>query len=452
MSGAVLLGIGIAAIAILLFLVIYLKVPAFAALLVVSFGTAIATGVPLEKVVSIVQKGIGGTLGSVAIVVGLGCMLGRMIEVSGGANAVANYFTAKLGPSRVIAALSIAAFILGIPVFFDVGVIILAPIIFGFATVAGLNILRVGLPVAAVLLTVHVAVPPHPGPVAAAELLHVDIGALLIVAIPISMLVALAGFFVAKLLPVEKAQLVASPLGTAPGEGPKGEAPETHPAPHPALVIGLIVLPIVQIMVGSAGVLLLPEESFGHSLVSFIGSAPIALLTAVFVAWVTLGRQQGWSLEDGSKIMDSALPTVAVIIFVTGAGGGLAGVLVESGIGQTLSDYLLGTSLPLILLAYLLTLALRAAQGSATVALLTTAGLLAQPLIDAGLDPLHTTLVALAIGFGGLGLSHINDSGFWITTRYFGLSVKDGLKYWTTLTTAFSLLGFAFTWAAYALL
>ena len=146
----------------------------------------------------------------------------------------------------------------------------------------------------------------------------------------------------------------------------------------------------------------------------------MALLTAVLVAWAVIGHQRGWSLDRGSSVLDSSLPAVAVIIFVTGGGGGFAAVLTESGIGQVLSDLLVATAMPLILMAYLLSLALRAAQGSATVAMLTTAGLLVTPIAGAGLDPLHTALIAIAIGFGALGVSHINDSGFWIVTRYLG--------------------------------
>ena len=170
----------------------------------------------------------------------------------------------------------------------------------------------------------------------------------------------------------------------------------------------------------------------------------------MLVSWFVLGSQRGWNRQESSDVLDSALPAVAVIIFVTGAGGAFANVLVESGIGQVLSDLLAGSGLPLILTAFLLTAALRAAQGSATVALLTTAGLVAQPIADAGLSSVQATLVMVAIGFGGLVLSHINDSGFWIVTKYLGLSVKQGLRYWTTVSTAFGLIGFLLTWAVYA--
>ncbi|MEY8577015.1 GntP family transporter [Corynebacteriaceae bacterium 6-324] len=444
MTGMALLGLGVAAIAVLLALVIWVRVPAFLALLIVAIGTAVLSGIPLAESVGVVTTGIGNTLSSVIVVVGLGAMLGRMIEFSGGADALARYFTGKMKSTQVIAAIVASAFILGIPVFFDVGFIILAPIIFGFARAAGIHPLKIGMPVAGTLLTVHVALPPHPGPVAAAELVGADIGTMLAIGLPISALTVVIGYFAAKFFKLGEYEL---------GESPATEEPETVENPASAwTVIGLILLPILQILIGTGGALVTEEGSTAHSIISFVGSSPVALIVAVIVAWFVLGRQQKWSLSHGSSVIDSALPAVAIIIFVTGAGGGFANVLVESGIGQVLSDLLVAANLPLILMAYVMSLALRAAQGSATVAMLTTGGLLATPIVDAGLGGLETAVLALAIGFGALGLSHINDSGFWIVTKYQGLSVKQGLKTWTVLSTIFSLAGFIICALVYAVI
>ena len=183
-TGTGLIWLGLAAVAVLLALVIWVRMPAFVALLLVSLATAVLSGIPLAESVGVVTGGVGKTLGSVAVVVGLGAMLGKIIEESGGATALAQYFTGKLGRKRIVAAVVIAAFILGIPVFFDVGFIILAPIIFGFAAVANINPIKIGLPVAAAMLPVHVVLPPHPGPVAVAELLDGDAGLLLTSAFP----------------------------------------------------------------------------------------------------------------------------------------------------------------------------------------------------------------------------------------------------------------------------
>jgi len=444
MTGMALLGLGVAAIAVLLALVIWVRVPAFLALLIVAIGTAVLSGIPLAESVGVVTTGIGNTLSSVIVVVGLGAMLGRMIEVSGGADALARYFTGKMKSTQVIAAIVASAFILGIPVFFDVGFIILAPIIFGFARAAGIHPLKIGMPVAGTLLTVHVALPPHPGPVAAAELVGADIGTMLAIGLPISALTVVIGYFAAKFFKLGEYEL---------GESPATEEPETVENPASAwTVIGLILLPILQILIGTGGALVTEAGSTAHSIISFVGSSPVALIVAVIVAWFVLGRQQKWSLSHGSSVIDSALPAVAIIIFVTGAGGGFANVLVESGIGQVLSDLLVAANLPLILMAYVMSLALRAAQGSATVAMLTTGGLLATPIVDAGLGGFETAVLALAIGFGALGLSHINDSGFWIVTKYQGLSVKQGLKTWTVLSTIFSLAGFIICALVYAVI
>lgn len=423
MSTGILLGIAVGAILVLLLLVIQLKMSAFVAMLLVSLGTALVTGIAPEEVVGTLQKGMGNTLGSVMIVVGLGAMLGRIIETAGGADALALAFTKKLGAKRVIGAVVAAAFVLGIPVFFDVGFIILAPIVFGFARVAGINPMRIGLPVAGVLLTVHVAVPPHPGPVAAAGITGADTGMMILVGLPICAATAFIGHFAAKLIDVEKYELGDSPasahIGSVGSAGFEGALAVGRKAIPAGLVVLLILLPIVQIMGGTVSNMLLADGPT-RKWMGLIGSSLVALL-------------------------------VAVIVFVTGAGGVFASVLVASGIGDALSTSLVAMRMPLILAGFLISAALRASQGSATVAILTTAGLLAQPIADAGYSPLQTMLVTLAIGFGGLGLSHINDSGFWIVTKYLGLSVKDGLKTWTLLSTVLGLTGFHLTWGVFAL-
>ena len=219
MGAGTLLGIALGAIIVLLLLVIRVKMSAFVALLLVAFGTALATGIPLADVVTTMTTGMGNTLSSVMIVVGLGAMLGRLIEVSGGADALAERFSKALGPKRVVAAVTAAAFVLGIPVFFDVGFIILAPIVFAFAKVTGLNPLKIALPVAAVLLTVHVTLAPHPGPVASAALTGADVGLMTIVGLVIAAVVAVVGFFATKLFDLSRITLGPSPATATLAEG-----------------------------------------------------------------------------------------------------------------------------------------------------------------------------------------------------------------------------------------
>ncbi|NLE99087.1 MAG: GntP family transporter, partial [Propionibacterium sp.] len=427
-----LLGIVLGAIIVLLILVIRIKMSAFVALLLVAFGTALATAVPLAEIVPTMTAGMGNTLSSVMIVVGLGAMLGRLIEVSGGADALAEKFSKVLGPKRVVAAVTAAAFVLGIPVFFDVGFIILAPIVFGFARAAKINPLVLGLPVGGALLTVHVALPPHPGPVAAAGITGADNGMMLLWGLPICIVTCVIGYFAAKRLKAEKITLLPSPATQSAEVAPDDVT--TKPRVLGAgTVLALVLLPILQIMLGTVGNMTLAEGTFVRDLAGLVGAAPIALLTAVIVAYLVVGHNQRWSLEKRGNVLDGALPDVAVIVFVTGAGGVFANVLVTSGIGSAFSDVLISMNMPIILAGFLISAALRASQGSATVAILTAAGLLAQPILDAGYNGTEMTLVTLAICFGGLGLSHINDSGFWIVTKYLGLSVKDGLKTWTVL-------------------
>ncbi|WP_182172645.1 GntP family transporter [Flaviflexus equikiangi] len=454
MSAGALLGIAIGAIIVLLLLVIRIKMSAFVAILLVAFGTALATGIPAEEIVPTLQTGMGNTLSSVMIVVGLGSMLGRLIEASGGADALATRFTAVLGEKRVIAAVTAAAFVLGIPVFFDVAFIILAPIVFGFARIARINPLKIGLPVAGVLLTVHVALPPHPGPVAAAGITNADVGMMLMVGLPLCAVTGVIGYFAAKRVNVEAISLLESPATAAPRVETDTSASATttrRAAIGAGTVLILILLPILQIMAGTVGNTILEEGSTGQRWLGMAGASAIALLTGVIVAYLVIGHKMGWSLEKRGSILDSALPDVAVIVFVTGAGGVFANVLVQSGIGAALSQTLADLDMPIILAGFLISLALRASQGSATVAILTAAGLMAEPIAQAGYSSLETVLVTLAIAFGGLGLSHINDSGFWIVTKYLGLTVKDGLRTWTVLSTVFGLTGFLLTWGVFTL-
>lgn len=465
MSALALLAIAAAGVALLLVAVIKFKIPAFLALLVVSVLVALVAGIPLPDIVKTVTEGMGGTLGSVAILVGLGAMLGKMIEVSGGAQALAGRFTQLLGPRRVIAALTSAAFLLAIPVFFDVGFIILIPIIYGFSKAAGVNPVKIGLPVGGIMLAIHVVVPPHPGVVGGAGILNADIGWTTIIGLLTCIPVGVLGYFVAKRLNRREYPMLS---GTAEqfrlfGTGKSDVEHDATPgggvavktaaktAPSPAMIITLIVLPILMIMVGTVGAVVLPKGSPAADIAAFVGAPLIALLTALGLAYYFLGIRRGWSSQHTGEVMDSALAPTAIVILVTGAGGVFGKVLTVSGIGTALAEGLQSIGLPLILMAFILAAVLRASQGSATVAIITTSGLLAASVADGGYTPVQTALILVAIGFGALGLSHINDSGFWIVTRYLGLSVADGLRTWTVLTTVLGVAGFALTFLVWTL-
>lgn len=451
MSTALLLAIATASIVILLLLVIKAKVHPFVALLIVSLLVAIATGIPAEKIMETIITGMGGLLGHITIIIVLGAMLGAIIEASGGAESLAQRFSKTLGLKRTVAALTMAAFILGIPVFFEVGFIIVIPLIYGFTKVARVSPLKFGLPMAGVMLTVHVALPTHPGAAAAAGILHTDMGWLMILGIAISVPVGIIGYYVAKVMNRRHYHLSVEVLEQLQMARPEGQEKKNEPAPPGALTIsGLIMVPIVLIVLGTLSHTLLAEGSLLRNVMTVIGTPPIALLIALGLAAWLLGVRRGWSKDKLEDLTGRAIPTSASVILVAGAGGAFGKVLVESGVGKALAVTLETLHLPLVPAAFILSLALRASQGSATVAILTTSGLLTQAVT--GVTDMQRVLVTLAACFGGLGLSHVNDAGFWVVTRYLGLSVADGLRTWTVLTTLMGLSGFALTWLAWTVL
>ncbi|MEH3088312.1 MAG: GntP family transporter [Microbacterium arborescens] len=471
MSTPLLLAIGAGGILLLLLLIIKAKLNAFLALLVVSIVVGLAAGLPLATVpatdtdperlgiVPAIIAGLGSTLGSVAILIALGAMLGRIIELSGGATSLAGRFTDILGPKRVGAALTGAALVLAIPVFFDVGFIILIPIVYGFAQAAGVNPVKLGLPVAGIMLAVHVSVPPHPGVVGGGALLGADVGWLTIVAIVLAVPLAFVSHFMAKflnrrdypMLPASRAMFEEAARGGT-QTTVTGTVTSTVAPPSAGMVLTLIVTPLVLIGIGTTAGTVLPAGDPVRAVAQFIGAPLFALLVTVLLALYFLGVRRRWGREKISEVLESALPPTAMIVLVTGAGGAFARILTESGIGTALADTLLATGLPLLVLAFVVSLALRAAQGSATVAILTTAGLLADAVATGGYGTMEIVAITLAIAFGSLGLSHVNDSGFWVVTRYLGLGVGDGLRTWTVLTTVLGLTGFALVGVFWVLL
>ena len=450
MSTALLLAIATASIVILLLLVIKAKVHPFVALLIVSLLVAIATGIPAEKIMETIMSGMGSLLGHIAIIIVLGAMLGAVIEASGGAESLAQRFSKSLGIRRTVAALTMAAFILGIPVFFEVGFIIVIPLIYGFTKVARVSPLKFGLPMAGVMLTVPVALPTHPGAAAAAGILHTDMGWLMMIGLAISVPVGIIGYYVAKAMNRRHYHLSVEVLEQLQMAKPEGAEKKNEPAPPGALTIaGLIVVPILLIVLGTISHSLLAADSLPGKVMTVIGTPPIALLIALALAAWLLGVRRGWSKDKLEDLTGRAIPGSASVILVAGAGGAFGKVLVESGVGKALALTLETLHLPLVPAAFILSLALRASQGSATVAILTTSGLLTSAV--SGTSDMERVLVTLAACFGGLGLSHVNDAGFWVVTRYLGLSVGDGLKTWTVLTTLMGLSGFALTWLVWAL-
>lgn len=453
MDPLLLVGIAAGAIAILLFTVIKLKWPAFVALLLVAVLTALAGGIPVQDVVPLMIEGMGGTLGSVALLVGLGAMLGGIIERTGGAEVIAHAAARVLGEKRLAQALLISSGLVAIPIFFDVAFIILVPIIFAFAKAAGhRGPVAIGMPVAVFMVFIHNTVPPHPGIVGSTTLLGEDLMGLvtlsgIVLAIPMCVLVHLVGRRVTSKVFTLSPEIEEKYAGT--GAAALGGSTHEHRAaadgeiagrrPSAGLVIALILLPILLIAVGTVGGILVDEGSTAAHVVSFLGAPAFALLVATLAAMYLLGIMHGWGRTQISEVMDGALGPAAIVILVTGAGGVFAKVLTETGVGDAVSGLLLDAGVPILLLAFLVALAFKVAQGSGTVATLSAAGIVQGTVLAGDYSSMQIVLIILAIGLGSVSLSHINDSGFWIATKFLGLSVADGLRTWTVMTSVLGL-------------
>ncbi|MGW2324137.1 GntP family transporter [Streptomyces sp. NPDC001700] len=447
MSHNSLLLVAAAGVALLLVLIIKAKVQPFVALLVVSIAVALTAGVPAADLVTTIEEGMGSTLGHIATIIALGAMIGRIIELSGGAASLAHSLMERFGEKRTPLALTAAGFLLGIPVFFEVGLIILMPIVYGVARASRKPLLVYALPMGAAMLTVHAFLPPHPGAVAAATTIGADQGWVLLFGIPVTAVVIAIGYLLAKRMTRRTYAMTADVrekvLGSDSGSD-KDVASVENP-PSFGMILNLIVTPIALILLGTIAENALAEGSTLRAVLTVLGAPMVALLVAAALSAYFLGIRRGWSGARVSEVMGSALPGVAMVILVAGAGGVFGKVLVKTGIGDAVADVLDRTGLPLLALAFAMTALLRAVQGSTTVALVTTAGLINPLLQRTDLSPQQLALICLAMGAGGLSLSHINDAGYWMFTKLVGLEVGDALRTWTVLTTAMGTVGFLLT-------
>ncbi|HZJ08007.1 MAG TPA: GntP family permease [Nocardioidaceae bacterium] len=445
-STSVMLLIAAGAVALLLFLIIKVKLHAFIALVLISVLTALAVRVPLADIPDVLLFGFGGTLAEVALLVGFGVMLGRLLEVSGGAQILADTLIARFGEKRAPFALGVASLLFGFPIFFDAGLVVFLPIILSVATRFGGSLLLYALPSAGAFAAMHAIVPPHPGPVAAAQFLGADVGYALLIGTPVAVLSWYVGVYLfARRIGQRIYVPVPHILG---GTDDKDElARRQQHAPSFALVVGLLLLPLVLITANtvvstliSAGVV---DEAGWTSALLLIGQTPIALLITVLVAIAVIGTR-GRSMADVEKLLNDALGPICAIILITGAGGMFGGVLELSGIGESLAASLDALGLPLIVAAFVIATGLRVAQGSATVALTTAAGLIA-PAVDAtaGLNQVDLVALVIAIAAGATVLSHVNDSGFWLVSRFFEMDEKTTLKTWTVMETTLGTTAFA---------
>lgn len=436
MSDSGLILTAVAGIFLLLFLVMKVKLHAFVALLLTSLLVGVTAGMPLNNVIESIQKGMGGTLGFVAVVVGLGAMFGQMLEVSGGAERLAQTLLQRFGEDKAQWSLGLTGFLVAIPVFFDVGFIILVPLVYGLAQKTGRSLLYYGIPLLAGLAVTHSFVPPTPGPIAVANLIGADLGWVIlfgtIAGIP-AMIIAgpLFGRWIAQRIHVG----VPDYMQSTPRQ-------EDRELPSFLTVAGIIMVPLVLILVNTVASVLLPKGDPISAALGFLGHPFVALLIATLMAFTLLGTRRGLSRDEVQNIATKALEPAGIIILVTGAGGVFKQILIDSGVGKVLGDMMAGSPLPPIVLAFVISALVRIAQGSATVAMITAAGLIMPLVTTLQLQGPVLGLLVISIAAGATTLSHVNDSGFWLVNRYFGLDVKDTLRSWTVMETLIALVGF----------
>lgn len=392
-----------------------------------------------KGVIDTVNDGMGGILGFVAIIVGLGAMFGKMLEVSGGAERIAKSILNKFGDDKAPWALGLTGFLISIPVFLDVGLIIIIPIVYSLAQRTGKPILFYGIPLLAGLGVTHSMIPPTPGPIAVADLLGADLGWVIlfgtIAGIP-AMIIAgpMFGKYISKKVVVGIPDFVDFK-----------EPEEGKPLPSFGLVILLILTPLVLILLST-----LMDRDFVQldssieTTVKFLGHPFVAMLIATIMAFYTLGKFCGYTRDEVQDIATKALEPAGIIILVTGAGGVFKQVLIDSGVGQMLGALLKDSAMPPVVLAFIIATLVRVAQGSATVAMVTGGGIMAGIMAGAGMAPSAPLLglIAISVACGATVFSHVNDSGFWLVNRFFGMSVKDTLKTWTMVETIIGFVGF----------
>jgi len=421
------LGILLASIVLIVVLIMKVRLSAFLALILACMFMGFATGMPVDKICASIQAGMGSTLGFLATILALGTILGKMMEVSGGAERLARTLIEAFGRERAHWAMLVVGFICGIPVFFQVGFVLLIPLVFCVALEARMSLVKIGLPVVAGLITVHCIVPPHPAAMAVAAALHADIGKLIIYGL-------ICGFPAAILAGPVFGNFWAKRLELKPPENLfKYERTPDEKLPPFGSTLFTILLPLLIMVAKTIIDLTAPKGAAYLKYVEFFGNPITALLISAFLAYWTLGFARGFTREDLLKFTDGCFGPVAGIMLIIGAGGSFNKVILDSGMGKGIEAALTSLSLSPLVMAWIIAAVMRFSVGSATVAMMTAAGIIL-PVLGKypGLDP---ALVAVAIGAGSIGFSHVNDSGFWIVKEFFGLSVTDMFKTWTASTT-----------------
>lgn len=424
-------------------LILYFKLNAFISLLIASIITGLLAGLDAIEIMHTVQKGMGSTLGFVATVVGLGAIFGGILEQSGGAQSITNMLLNKLGKDRAPLAMMLAGFIVAIPVFFDVAFIILIPVLYALQRNSGKSLLIYAIPLLAGLAITHAFIPPTPGPVAVANIINVDLGAVISI-----------GFIVG--LPT--ALICGLWFGKKIGNKIFIKAPDTSATtiksknlPSASLIATIIMVPIILILSKTAidSELIQIKQSFIKEALLLIGHPFVALIIANLLAWYGLGIKRGYAKEEMMRISNASFSTAGSIILLTGAGGVYKQILVDTEIGLQLANIMKDWGIPIILFAFIAAALVRLLQGSSTVAMITAAGLVAPLLTNYEGSSYQLACIVIAIASGASIFSHVNDSGFWLVGQYLGIDERTTFKSWSLMTLILALCGFSFAFALY---
>ena len=431
-------------IGLLLLMILKLKIHAFLSLLVTAVFLGFVSGMPMDSIIKSIIDGMGSTLGFVAAVVGIGAIFGQMLETSGGAESLSQYLIKQFGRDKAPYALATAGFIVGIPIFLDVAFIILVPMLYALAKDSGKSLLYFAIPLLAGLASTHAFVPPTPGPVATTEIIGADFGWVilfgLMIGIPVMIIAGpIFGKYIGKKIHIE----VPRTFETSDVKSLKDMS-----LPPFWQVASIIVVPLILILAntvsgvwaGTHGM----KDVFWFKFMAFIGHPIIALLIATFLAIYFMGIRRGFTGDFIQQISAKSLAPAGLIILVTGAGGVFKQLLIDSGMGVRLAESMSHSAMPPIALAYILALVIRVSQGSATVAMITSAGIIAPLLSSFDLSDPHKALIVIAIACGATTASHVNDSGFWLVGKYLGMTEKQTLQSWTIMETIISVTGFSF--------
>ena len=430
---AVLIGI-----AVLLFLILKLRIQAFVSLLIASIVVGILAGMNSAEIITSIKDGMGNTLGFVAVVVGLGAMFGAILEQSRSAEALANFLLKKFGTKNASWALMITGFFVAIPVFFDVAFIILVPLLYSLQRKTKKSLLLYAIPLLAGLAITHAFIPPTPGPVAVADILGANLGWVILLGFIVGIPTAIfSGPVFAKFI-AKKIQIEAPTLEEIDGD-------KDQEFPSVWLILLIIGIPIILIV----GNTVLTSPLFGDyefptyvlQSIELLGHPFCALILANLLAWYFLGIRRNFSRKSLAKITTKSMEPAGIIILLTGAGGVFKQILVNTGTGEMLATYFADKGLSVFVFAFIAAVLVRILQGSATVAMITAAGITG-PLLSSGTSEIELASLVIIIASGASTMSHVNDSGFWLVSKYLGLNETQTFKSWTMMTVILSLVGF----------